>query len=193
MHRFVDLPSAADVELQPQLAASGFTPLESITNRVSFRRGQAVIQFEFYPEDPSPRPLNIAIGFVDPKGAMRGVGAWELIPESAAGRQYSTWRFEDQAGLIATLRRAYREVVDEWLRRYLDDASRLEEAIESSERVRQAEYDANNLQRLLRSARNAFDAGDYQAALDSYALADNALGPVDLKRREVAKRKLSQP
>jgi hypothetical protein len=151
-----------------------------------------MITFGFYPEDAAPRPLNIALGITSDDGGIRAVGAWELIPEDAIAQQYSTWRFGNQPELRSTLRRVYREVVEKWLAAYLGDSGRLERAVAMSERKRDAAYHADQAQRLLRKAREAFGEGRYQAALDSYALADVALTPIDLKRRDIARRKLMQ-
>jgi hypothetical protein len=192
MQNTVDLPAAAADELTVPLASAGFSLLKSKANSVSYFRGSVMISFGFYPEDAAPRPLNIALGIITEGGGVRTVGAWELIPEDAIARRYSMWRFGDQSELRSTLRRVYREVVEDWLASYLGDPGRLEQAVTASEQGRYAAYDADHAERLLRKAREAFGEGRYQAALDSYAHARVDLKPTDLKRREIARRKLMQ-
>jgi hypothetical protein len=190
MQTFIDLPTAAKDELSIPLASTGFTLMDSELHRVSYRRDDVVIQFEIYPEDAVPRPLNVALGLVTSDGSMRGVGAWELIPADAEARRYSMWRFIDQVGLRTTLRRVYVDVVEKWLTVYLEAPRRLEQVIDARKQSRETSYDVDQVQRLLHVAREAFDVGRYQTALDSYAVAGVALGPVDLKRQEISRRKV---
>lgn len=192
MQGAVELSTAAAAELEAPLLESGFSLMESNPTRVSYRRDDVVIQFEIYPEDATPRPLNVALGLMSSDGSMRGIGAWELVPEGVTARQYSTWRFAGQSELRTTLRRVYREVVEKWLTVYFDDTGRLEDVVAASEQIRAAAHDADRVERLLRKARKAFEHGQYQAALDSYALAGVALGPADLKRRDIARHRLTR-
>lgn len=186
----MDLAAAANAEVNDSFVSAGFTCFDSAPNRVSYRRGDVVIRFEYYPEDAVPRPLNVAIGLMASDGALHGIGAWELILDEPTAPRYSTWRFKDQAELRETLRRVYRDVVESSLSDYIADPSKLEQVVSASEQRRAAEYDASEAQRLVDAARRAFDAGRYQDALDNYALTGMDLGPLDRKRRDIASRRV---
>lgn len=187
----IDLASAAAAELLPWLASEGFG--QHTTSRptvVQFDRpDHVVLQLEYYPEDAPPRSIGIALGLREQDGTMRGVGAWELMSDTAS-RQYSQFRFTSQDDLHETLRHLRAQALPA-LVPYWQDTARLLVAIETSESRRQASFDEAEDQRRLAAARRAFDAGRFDESIRQYALAGGARTLADDQRLKIARRKVA--
>jgi hypothetical protein len=85
------------------------------------------------------------------------------------------------------------EAIDVYARPFWEDPARLRKAVEDCYREEAVAQAKEALDESLRQARSAFDAGDYDRALKIYGPIDrSALAKSDLKRVELAKRKLGR-
>jgi hypothetical protein len=179
--------------LGPWLAGEGLHVLEAGKRAARWARPDGVaIQFECYEEDPPPRPLGVALGETHADGSFTAVGAWALVPDDAAGRGYSLWRFRTRQELDHVLRRIQAEVIQPFLAPYWRRPGRLEEVIEAAEQLRRSRYEDEQDQQSLAAARAAFAAGDYVRSIELYGLAREALSDSDRQRVKIARDELGR-
>jgi hypothetical protein len=184
-----DLGHVASRILGSFLEGQGFVASVAEQVRAEFRRGDLILQLSYYTEDPSPRGLNVGLGFVYPDGATETVGLWALDP-AGANRTFETERFADGTELTRLIEGLRDAALRDWVAEYWRRPDRLAAALQVAATEREEQHQAAVGERLLREARSAFAAGKFQEAVDRYAMAGSELSAVDDQRLKLARRSL---
>lgn len=167
----------------PFMNAREFSLDTNSEHRVTYSRGDSIVSFAYYVEDlPSPW-VAIDVGRRGLNGDDRVVPLWRSIPESDAARGYTRWQFTDQPGLEGVLARVVNELLPSHARRLWEDDSSFGRVLAGQDAETQADYCRMQDRAALRAARRAFDEGDFQTALDKYALLGAEVLPAEDRRR----------
>lgn len=183
---------AVDRIVGPYMERLGFTRAEGSEVDVGYRRGRTFVSVSYYLEDlPSPW-VSVEVGVVSDDGSHLGVALWRAMRDDDPARQYTQWRFTDEASLERVLQRVVAEVLDVHGRRVWEDEVELAGLLASQEAEVQARYSEDRLQEDLRRARRAFDVGRFQEAVDVFTLlGPENLSAADRRRLYVAQRSIS--
>lgn len=157
--------------------------------RAEFRKGDLLLRLSYYSEDASPRGLNVGLGVVYPDGATETVGLWALVPADA-DRKFETARFADETELESLLEELRDAALRDWAAEYWRHPERLIAALQKAAARRIEQHQEAVDGRQLREARTAFAEGNFQEAVDRYALAARELSAVDEQRLKLARRRL---
>jgi hypothetical protein len=129
------------------------------------------------------------LGFVYSDGSTETVGLWALVP-AGADRGFETARFADENELESVLERLRDIVLRDWAAVYWRHPDRLGAALQDAAVRRDEQHQRAVDERQLQEARTAFEAGNFQEAVDRYAMAAGALSSVDEQRLKIARRRL---
>ena len=157
--------------------------------RAEFRKGDLLLRLSYYTEDASPRGLNVGLGFVYPDGATETVGLWAIAPASA-DRTFETARFADETELASLLEELRDAALRDWAVEYWRHPERLVAALQEAAAKRDEQHQRAVDDRQLREARSAFADGNFQEAVDRYAMAASELSAVEEQRLKLARRSL---
>lgn len=176
--------------LGPDVLGFGFTQDEVTPTRVTYRRGRVLLSFAHFIEDqPSPW-VAIDVGLQGADGSHHLAGLWRALEDGEAAREYTRWRFEDQASLHALLRRLASDVLpvgaEVW-----DSEPALEALLAAQAEEADTRYLEDRRRGDLLHARRCYDEGRFQDALDAYVLIGNeVLGAGDRRRLYEARQKV---
>lgn len=157
--------------------------------RAEFRRGDLLLRLSYYSEEASPRGLNVGLGFVYHDGETETVGLWALVPADA-DRNFETARFADETELESLLEELRDRALHDWAAEYWRHPDRLVAALQEAAARRDEQHQMAVDDKHLREARSAFAAGNFQEAVDRYAMAASELSAVDEQRLKLARRSL---
>lgn len=168
--------------LGPQVAGYGFTQSEVTPTRVTYRRGRVLLSFAHFIEDqPSPW-VAIDVGLQDADGSHNLAGLWRALEDDEPAREYTKWRFEDEASLHALLRRLASDVLpigaEVW-----DSETALEALLVAQAEEAETRYLEDRRRADLLHARRCYDEGRFQDALDTYVLIGPEALPAGDRRR----------
>lgn len=125
-----------------------------------------------------------------PKSAHNSVGVWRLLPPDIAP-QIVDWRFDSPQQLERELRRAWTEAIVPYVLPALEEEGCVRRVIAEQSGEARAERERLMDGRLLRFARQQFDARQFARAVQAYdELPADALTAADRKRREIAQRRM---
>lgn len=186
-----DLASASRRVLADYLHGEGFLgPVSSRYCVTEFTMADIVLELSYYIEDAPPRSVNVALGRRPDDGTAQLVGLWSLIPPEDKAQQYALWRFSTTAELEETLARLRDEVLPRFAAPYWRDPSRLAAVLANDMAARLRQHDEALDDRHLASARRAYADGDFQKAVDNYAMVGGELTAADRQRLKIARHRL---
>jgi hypothetical protein len=185
-----DLREGARQVLGEYLRDEGFEEGDGDRSHIEFVKDKVFLHFSYYPEDASPRGINIGLGLKEGDGPRQGVGAWSFIPAGTEAQSYSLWKFANELQLEASLVRIRDEVLSPFVRPHWRNPNLIATALRSEWRSLNERHRWLLDERRIDAARRAFAAGDFQAAVDGYVLAEGELPDVDAKRLRIARREV---
>lgn len=188
-NELVDLGRVAALVLGSYLGLEGFEVAVAERTRAEFTKDGVLLHISYYAEDGSPRGLNVALGFVYSDGSSEAVGLWALVP-AGADRTFRIARFANEHELTSILESLRDGALRDWAAVYWHDPDRLVGALQDAARLRDERYQNEVDTRQLDDARAAFAAGNFQEAVDRYAITAGRLSSVDAQRLKVARRRL---
>ncbi len=127
---------------------------------------------------------------LEPKSSSNSVGLWRLLPPEVAP-DIADWRFDGPEALSEELRRAWQEAFAPFVMPIWGDGRRLRRLIAEHNDEITGEDEKLMQDRLLRYARQEFEAGRFLESKHAYdQLGEEALTSADRKRAEIARRHL---
>jgi len=184
-----DLGGVAARVLGPYLGLEGFEATVTERARAEFTKGELLLRISYLAEEGSPRGLNVGLGFAYSDGSTETVGLWALVP-AGADRGFEAARFVDENELEGVLERLRDEALCDWTTAYWRHPDRLVTALQDAAVQRDEQHQRAVDERQLHEARKAFASGNFQEAVDRYAMAGGELSSVDVQRLKVARRSL---
>jgi hypothetical protein len=187
-HASPDLGAVAGRSVGAYLGIEGFELLTAEPTKVEYAKSGMLLSLSYYAEEAAPRGLNIGLGFRHQDGTTNTVGLWSLIPEDAMGESLALVRFTDEDELLTLLLRLRDVALPRFAARYWRQPDLLVSAVQRAAADREAMHQRAIDQKQLEVARKAFDKGDFQRAVDLFALAGDELSAADTQRLNIARR-----
>jgi hypothetical protein len=151
------------------------------------------LSVSYLPETAPEFELQFAVGLGrdpdGPKTPVDSVALWRLVPDDL--QQLTSARFDGPQTLRAQLIEAWTQVVVPYAAPLWNDEAQLARLIDD-QNAELAEEDVRFMdERLLRFARSEFQAGHHATAVHAYdELPEDRLTPADVKRLEIARRRM---